>query len=229
MRINTQSYVSDELTHFVGRAKTNDAERYALLLKILGGPQGRAAGPEGWLQASYREEFGPGFTMLSDGQKRLSTNEAIKWTMLCFCDIPPGQLKIHMQKYKSFGIAFPKQFLLRQGATPVHYVPRNARNRAIGIGPQNVADRFDELRAELQRVRVDLEEYVTRIDGAPTFLWKRSRQVRQTAIDFSDVSRRWNLSLKSSCSPGSSFSRKDFQKITPRITTWNANGGCTMG
>jgi hypothetical protein len=153
---------------------TNDAERYALLLRILGGPQGRAAGPEGWLQASYREEFGPGFTMLSDGQKRLSTNEAIKCTMLCFCDIPPGQLKIHMQKYKSFGIAFPKQFLLRQGATPVHYVPRNARNRAIGIGPQNVADRFDELRAELQRVRVDLEEYVTRIDGAPTFLWKRS-------------------------------------------------------
>jgi hypothetical protein len=165
MSMNTQSYVSDELTHFVGRANPN-AERYALLLKIL---------REGWLRASYREEFGPGFTMRSDGQKRLSTNEAIKCTMLCFCDIPPEQLTIHMEKYGSFGIAFFKKFLIRQGATPVHYVPRNARNRAIGIGgPQNVADRFDELRVELQRVRVDLEEYVTRVDGAPTFLWKLS-------------------------------------------------------
>jgi hypothetical protein len=173
--MNTQSYVSHELTHFVGQAKPNAAERYALLLKILGDPQpDPTKPPEGWLQASYREEFGPGFTKLSDGQKRLSTNEAIRCTMLCFCDIPPGQLKIHMQKYGSFGIAFSKQFLLRQGATPVYYVPRNARNRAIGIGPQNVADRFDELRLELQRVRVDLEEYVTRVDGAPTFLSKRS-------------------------------------------------------
>jgi hypothetical protein len=161
-----QSYVSDELTHFVGRAKNLDKQRYALLLKIL---------RDGWLQASYREELGrPGFTMRSDGRKPLSTNEAIKCTMLCFCDIPQGQLKIHTQKYGSFGIAFRKQFLLRQGATPVYYVPRNARNRAVGIGPQNVADRFDELRGELQRVRIDLEEYVTLVDGAPTFLWKRS-------------------------------------------------------
>jgi hypothetical protein len=181
MSINTQSYVSDELTHFVGRAKRmpdgkpNSAERYALLLKILGNRQPDPRKPrEGWLQASYREEFGPGFTMRSDGQKPLSTNEAIKCTMLCFCDIPPGQLKIHMQKYGSFGIAFSKHFLLRQGATPVHYVPRNASNRAVGIGPRTVAERFDDLRAELQRVRFDLEEYVTRIDGATAFLSKLS-------------------------------------------------------
>jgi len=173
MSMNTQSYVSDELTHFVGRAKPN-AERYALILKILGDRFDPTKPREGWLQASYREEFGPGFMMRSDGQKRLSTNEAIKCTMLCFCDIPAGQLKIHMDKYSSFGIAFSKQFLVRRGATPVHYVARNARNRAIGIGPQNVADRFDELRAEVQRVRIDLEEYVTRIDGVPTFLSKLS-------------------------------------------------------
>jgi hypothetical protein len=104
--MNPQSYVSDELTHFVGRAirlpdgRPNDAERYALLLKILGDrrPDPRQP-PEGWLQASYREEFGPGFTMRSDGQKPLSTNEAIKCARLCFCDIPPGQLRIHMRKY----------------------------------------------------------------------------------------------------------------------------------
>jgi hypothetical protein len=165
MSADTQSYVSDELIHFVGGAMPSNAERYALFLKILG---------QGWLQASYREEFGPGFTVRSNSQTRLSANEAIKCTMLCFCDIPRGQLKIHTQKYGPFGIAFSKQFLLRRGATPVHYVPRNACNRAVGVGPQNVGERFDELRAELGRVRADLEEYVTGIDGAPTYLSKRS-------------------------------------------------------
>jgi len=33
--MSTQSYVSDELTHFVGQAKPNNAERYALFLRIL--------------------------------------------------------------------------------------------------------------------------------------------------------------------------------------------------
>jgi hypothetical protein len=163
--MNAQSYISTELTHFVGRAKPTDEERYALFLKILQG---------GWLQASHLEELGPGFTMLSNGQKRLSTNAAIKCTMLCFCDIPPEQLQVHMQKYGSFGIAFSKEALLRQGAMPVWYVARNARNRAVGIGPRTVADRFDELWTEIQRIRCDLEEYVAGIDGAPTFLSKLS-------------------------------------------------------
>jgi hypothetical protein len=178
--MSTQSYVSDELTHFVGKAKKlpdgkpNNAERYALFLKILGDRFDLRAPRRGWLQASYREEFGPGFNMRSDGQKQLSTNDAIRCTMLCFCDIPPGQLGIHIQKYGSFGIAFSKQFLLRQGAVPVHYVPRNASNRGVGIGPRTVAERFDTLQAELQRVRFDLEEYVTRVDGAAAYLSKLS-------------------------------------------------------
>ena len=152
--------------------KPDNDERYALFLKILGVRFDAGAPRRGWLQASHREEFGPGFTMCSDGQKRLSTNDAIKCTMLCFCDIPPNQLSIHMQKYGSFGIAFSKRFLLRQGAIPVHYVPRNASNRAVGIGPRTVAERFDSLQAELQRVRFDLEEYVMRIDGAAAHLSK---------------------------------------------------------
>jgi len=174
--MDTQSYVSDELTHFVGAAKRlpdgtpDNAERYALFLKILGDKFDDRTPRRGWLQASHREEFGPGFTMRTDGQERPSTNEAIKCTMLCFCDIPPSQLKIHVQKYSSFGIAFSKQFLRRQGATPVYYVPRNASNRSVGIGPQTVAERFDGLWTELQRVRFDLDEYVTQIDGATAFL-----------------------------------------------------------
>jgi hypothetical protein len=90
-----QSYVSDELTHFVGAAlKENPAEQYTLLLKIL---------RERWLRSSYRKELGPDIKMLSNSQTRLSTNQAIKCTMVCFCDIPREQLKIHTQKYGSFG------------------------------------------------------------------------------------------------------------------------------
>jgi hypothetical protein len=92
--------------------------------------------------------------------------------MLCFCDIPPEQLGIHVQKYGSFGIAFSKHFLLQHGAIPVHYVPRNASNRGVGIGPRTVAERFDRLQAELQGIRFHLDEYVTRIDGAAVFLSK---------------------------------------------------------
>jgi hypothetical protein len=171
MSNETQSYVSAELTHFVGRAKNlsdgkpDNAERYKLLLKILGDRCDARTPRQGWLQASYREEFGPGFVMRSDGQKQLSTNDAITCTMLCFCDIPLRQLQIHMQKYGSFGIALRKQFLIGKGATPVYYIPRNASNRTIGIGPRNVADRFDDLRAQIHRVRNDLERYVTHLDG----------------------------------------------------------------
>jgi hypothetical protein len=49
-------------------------------------------------------------------------------------------------------------------------VPRNAHNRTIG----NVADRFDELRGELQGIQADLREYVIREEGAPKLLFKLS-------------------------------------------------------
>jgi len=159
-----RSYVSNELTHFVGRGRPDD-ERYALLLTILGHPSDTRTPPQGWLQASYRGELGAGFVMCSDGLKPISTDEAIRCTMLCFCDIPTGQLAIHMAKYGSFGVAFPKSFLRLKGATPVYYVPGNARNQTAGVGPQNVADRFDNLHAELQSVQSDLEAYVSRIEG----------------------------------------------------------------
>lgn len=175
--------------------------------------------------------------MCSDGAKRLSTNEAIRCTMLCFCDIPPVQLDIHMAKYGPFGVAFPKRFLLRHGATPVYYVPGNARNQTIGVGPQNVAARFDDLHAELQEFRNDLERYVSRIEGtSPVLMDTRPfypsfpRQIRQRAIDFAAASRGCKVNLKSSFSHGLHSSRKDFRRTISTTTTWNANGDCmTMG
>jgi hypothetical protein len=154
-RMKNQSNVSEELTHFVGRARSTNAERYALFLQILGHRLNDHQARTGWLQASYRDEFGPGMAARSDGRLGLSTNEAVRCTMLCFCDIPRDQLGVHMKKYGQFGIAFSKQFLLRRGATPVCYIARNAINRSVGRGgPENLGERFDVLRAEMQRVRL---------------------------------------------------------------------------
>jgi Putative abortive phage resistance protein AbiGi, antitoxin len=162
--MDSQTYVSDELTHFVGRAIKEPGKRYELFRAVV---RGRS------LHASFRDELGPGVGMLSDGQKPLSKNEAIKCTMLCFCDIPLSQLAVHMGKYGSFGIAFSKRFLLARGAMPVHYVARNAHHNGIGRNaPRSVGERFDELRREMQRVRWDLEQYVTEIDGPFRFLSK---------------------------------------------------------
>jgi hypothetical protein len=45
--------------------------------------------------------------------------------MVCFCDIPFGELGIHCAKYGRFGLAFEKSFLIDQGAAAVSYVPLN--------------------------------------------------------------------------------------------------------
>jgi len=159
------SYVSGELTHFVGRCLADHESRYALLREIL---------RTGWLKPSHRDELGPGFVGHSDGGKALSSNEAIKCTSVCFCDIPIATLKIHMKKYSPFGVAFDKRLMLRSGATPVHYVAGNARHRGVGVGPRTVGEWFDQLRNEIQTFACDLGSYATLHEGTPRFLSKLS-------------------------------------------------------
>jgi hypothetical protein len=81
-------------------------------------------------------------------------------------------LGVHMKKYSPFGVAFAKPLLLRSGATPVHYVARNAKYR--GIGPRTVGEWFDQLRKELQNIAHDLGSYVEVHEGRPQFPAKLS-------------------------------------------------------
>jgi hypothetical protein len=147
-----QSYVSDELTHFIGRALPTDEARFQLFLQII---------EEGWLRASHREQLGPGVVSQGDGRKKLSSNEAVISTTLCFCDIPAKQLAIHIGKYGPFGIAFSKALLVRRGASPVFYIASNAANAEIAVGsPMTLGERFDQLYRDLAEVSAAFDAYV---------------------------------------------------------------------
>jgi hypothetical protein len=52
--------------------------------------------------------------------------------MKCFCDIPLGKVKNHMQRYGYYGIGLKKSFLKDHGASPVIYIHKNSE-RFFGL------------------------------------------------------------------------------------------------
>lgn len=116
--MSLQRYVSDELTHFVGRGLKREPQaeerQFELLVSILrGGCLGTAG--DALVQRRVGELF--------------SNNEYYKAGMVCFSDIPVPDLAIHMGKFSRFGLAFDKSFLIQRGANPVFYVARNSMAR----------------------------------------------------------------------------------------------------
>jgi Putative abortive phage resistance protein AbiGi, antitoxin len=120
-----QNYVSTELTHFVGGALKTREEQYDLLLKIL---------RDGRLEC--REGSGG---IVIDPFSKFSSNRMIRPDGVCFCDIPLKSLAIHMGKYSVFGLAFPKRFLVAQGANPVFYIASNSKLRFWTMADKRVA------------------------------------------------------------------------------------------
>ena len=118
--MDLQRYVSPDLTHFVGAALPNQRRQFALLKKIV---------RQGVLQAKPRSRLLPDnvFEHAKYIDRKLSSNEAYRGSIVCFCDIPLADLYLHMLKYSRFGIAFRKSFLTEHGVAPVMYVPRGGR------------------------------------------------------------------------------------------------------
>ena len=113
--MTVQRYVSDELTHFVGRSFRHEynahEKQYRLLVDILkGGVLGKKARA--------------GFTHRPEAS--FSGNAYYRAEMVCFSDIPVPDLGIHMGKFSRFGLAFNKSLLIQRGANPVFYVARNS-------------------------------------------------------------------------------------------------------
>jgi hypothetical protein len=108
----TQRYVSNELSHFVGKGKTEEEQYQLLVGKIL---------KSGWLTYAPHDPSQPRTASL-DLSKPISTDDIIKYQVVCFCDIPAQDLAIHVRKYSKFGLAFKKEFLVSKGACPVFYI-----------------------------------------------------------------------------------------------------------
>jgi hypothetical protein len=119
-----QRYVSNELTHFVGRALRNDEDRYQLLLTII---------RTGFLSHPPHD---PGISgnVHVDQQGKFSDNEMFRPEVVCFCDIPFDDLELHAVKYGRFGISFSKEFLVSRGGNPVFYVSTNAQVQPPSFG-----------------------------------------------------------------------------------------------
>lgn len=137
MSASRQRYVADELTHFVGRGRS-EAEQYALLVEVL---------RTGRLRPDPPLADPPG-DLLVDLARPLSGNDAYRPDAVCLCDIPLGDLDIHIRKYSPFGVAFRKAVLVERGASPMFYVAARSRTRAPGAdgadGARTRAERFDE-------------------------------------------------------------------------------------
>jgi hypothetical protein len=133
-----QRYVSDELCHFVGKGKPEDQQYDILVNKIL---------KSGWITHGPHHNPTVPRTAGLDLSKPISTDEAIKYQVVCFCDIPTPDLIIHVSKYSKFGLSFKKPFLIDRGACPVFYVANETPVPAAEVfAPDDFLDRIHEAR-----------------------------------------------------------------------------------
>ena len=107
-----QRYISNELFHFVGRNKSRE-EQYSILKAIL---------TECKLGTGEKGAISTTISPLED----LSSNEVYTSEMVCFCDIPINDLRVHIDKYSPFGLSFLKKYLLSKGASPIWYISKKS-------------------------------------------------------------------------------------------------------
>ena len=144
-----QSYISKELTHFLGRHLQTEDEQYNLLLTIL--RTGKLlSSPKVNIPEYTKREFTIGFP-----KTNISSNEGISANIVCLCDIPLGDLKHHMAKYSKFGLSFLKSNLINKGANPVFYISSGTVVKGMkmaNIFDANVSDYINTISLRLHRV-----------------------------------------------------------------------------
>jgi len=170
-----QRYVSNELSHFVGRGRSAAAQ-FDVLVRIL---------RSGWLTHPPHNPNVSG-NLSINASARLSTNEMYAPEVVCFCDIPVEDLHIHTAKYSSFGLSFSKEVIAARGGGPVFYLPRGARllelrsfsarqvvNVAQAEGPRlleeevSLGDLFDRMVPELHSMIERLGDLVMETRATP--------------------------------------------------------------
>lgn len=116
-----QRYISKELSHFVGRGLDEDSQ-YQLLIEIL---------RSGLLTYSPNDPTQQLGEIFINPTAKLSKNEMYNPGVVCFCDIPVEDLAMHVEKYSPFGLSFQKDFIVRNGGSPVNYLPRKTKVKLI--------------------------------------------------------------------------------------------------
>jgi Putative abortive phage resistance protein AbiGi, antitoxin len=146
--MSIQRYVSEELTHFVGRELSKEEQYATLVDKIL---------KTGWLLSDPRVYTPTQPKELLETKSWTYTyhpsapiDEMYLHQVVCFCDIPITDLEIHMRKYSRFGLSFLKPFLAKKGANPVLYMAKNSRSLPVGAhDTEKIIGRHDLLRANI--------------------------------------------------------------------------------
>ena len=150
-----QRYISKELTHFVGRnlrestmdKEQREVEQYKILHKIIKekciSRYPRSSRP---LEKGLKYNPARGYNVHT--RNRFSNNSRYVPNMVCFCDIPIGDLSIHISKYSPFGLSFKKSFLIERGANPILYIEKNSaisyRRKEMGSKDSTRSEYFDE-------------------------------------------------------------------------------------
>jgi len=137
MPLPIQRYISNELTHFVGRS-LDTKDQYSVLQDIIS---------SGFLSHPPHDKRIVG-NLVVNPEAKLSENEMFLPQVVCFCDIPIEDLPIHIRKYGPFGLSFEKEFIVQHGGAPAFYIPYFARVKSEwGYPPEmmNKASSSDEL------------------------------------------------------------------------------------
>jgi len=140
-----QRYISNELSHFVGRGKKTPEEQYEVLLKIL---------REEWVTHPPHDPSAPSGGLTISPTARISTNEMYLPEVVCFCDIPPADIGLHVTKYSPFGLSFPKRFIAALGGAPVFYIPIDEPARDLTVRAGRGAH-FDRMLREFHALLED--------------------------------------------------------------------------
>ena len=176
--MKAQRYVSDELTHFVGRdvmADATDTEResreeqlYARLLSILREGQLKTGGKETGVNAdpSIGKEGITVERVISYEVGSKSLQKMFDPAVICFCDIPVEDIGIHVAKYSPFGLAFSRHFLLEEGTNPVLYLAEDAM---VGEGAGTLGSLFIEEMNRALHLLSELQVAHSHPAGAPRF------------------------------------------------------------
>jgi hypothetical protein len=150
----SNSYISNELFHFVGRHEPTPDKQFELLLKILN---------QSYLRSTRQRDE----EMTLNVHEKIISGELTRVAAICFCDIPRQSLKIHMNKYSQFGISFSKRYLSSKGAKPVIYIPIKSDIQGRGNRGEVIPERTRILLNALVEMRKSKNEINQALSSNP--------------------------------------------------------------